>query len=67
MNKFADQLFNPQAYLNAQTAFCDWFRHFHNKPSAPGASEPASLYNSLSISDIVAEEHRLLLLPCFLL
>nr|CAB3264502.1 nuclear pore complex protein Nup107-like [Phallusia mammillata] len=47
-----------QAYLETQQAFSDWFKHYHNKPSASNPAEPTSMYNSVSISELVAEELR---------
>lgn len=50
--------FYIQAYLDTQQAFSDWFKHYHNKPVAPNPAEPTSFYGSVSISELVAEEHR---------
>ncbi|CAK8675549.1 unnamed protein product [Clavelina lepadiformis] len=47
-----------QAYLSAQSTFSDWFKHFHNKPHEYEPANQASTFASVSLSDLVAEEHR---------
>uniref|UniRef100_H2YVP2 Nuclear pore complex protein n=1 Tax=Ciona savignyi TaxID=51511 RepID=H2YVP2_CIOSA len=50
-----------KAYLSAHTSFKEWFKHYHtSKPEGP--EEPTiqkpSAFGSVSISDLVAQEHR---------